>query len=360
MRKLCEKITDELAGLSVESGLKRCFFMSDGHISRLKRRPEGITLNGKKAYTTATLSAGDMLCAEICDGETVRPTPMDMPLVVLYEDEDIVIIDKPAGVAVHSSTRNPEELTLENAFSARLKEGENFHPVSRLDRGTTGIMTVAKNGYMHHRLKRIMHTEEFRREYVGISVGRVEPESGRIELPIGFEQGSRYAVVTTGSEVAKGRIPDSFTPVVERKLAALGIRMTEHVLVEDGIENVAAAIEQMKNKPVDMILCTGGMSVDPDDSTPGAIKQSGADIVTYGAPVLPGAMFLLGYYADGRPVMGLPGCVMYAKATIFDLVLPRIAAGVRLTRRDFVALGEGGLCLGCEVCTYPHCGFGGV
>ena len=146
----------------------------------------------------------------------------------------------------------------------------------------------------------------------------------------------------------------------ERKLAALGIRMTEHVLVEDGIESVAAAIEQMKNKPVDMILCTGGMSVDPDDSTPGAIKQSGAGIVTYGAPVLPGAMFLLGYYADGRPVMGLPGCVMYAKATIFDLVLPRIAAGVRLTRRDFVALGEGGLCLGCEVCTYPHCGFGGV
>ena len=168
------------------------------------------------------------------------------------------------------------------------------------------------------------------------------------------------AVVTTGSEVAKGRIPDSFTPVVERKLAALGIKMTEHVLVEDGIENVAAAIEQMKNKPVDMILCTGGMSVDPDDSTPGAIKQSGADIVTYGAPVLPGAMFLLGYYADGRPVMGLPGCDIYAKATIFDLVLPRIAAGVRLTRRDFVTLGEGGLCLGCEVCTYPHCGFGGV
>lgn len=166
------------------------------------------------------------------------------------------------------------------------------------------------------------------------------------------------AVVTTGSEVAKGRIPDSFTPVVERKLAALGIRMTEHVLVEDGMENVAAAIEQMKNKPVDMILCTGGMSVDPDDSTPGAIKASGADIVTYGAPVLPGAMFLLGYYGDGRPVMGLPGCVMYAKATIFDLVLPRIAADVRLEKRDFVVFGEGGLCLGCESCTYPHCGFG--
>ena len=147
------------------------------------------------------------------------------------------------------------------------------------------------------------------------------------------------AVITTGSEVAKGRIPDSFTPVVERKLAAFGIRMTEHILVEDGQENVLTAIEQMKRRPVDMILCTGGMSVDPDDSTPGA-------------------MFLLGYYGDGRPVMGLPGCVMYAKATIFDLVLPRIAADVRLEKRDFVAFGEGGLCLGCESCTYPHCGFG--
>ena len=166
------------------------------------------------------------------------------------------------------------------------------------------------------------------------------------------------AVVTTGSEVAKGRIPDSFTPVVERKLAALGIRMTEHVLVEDGIENVAAAIKQMKNKPVDMILCTGGMSVDPDDSTPGAIKQSGADIVTYGAPVLPGAMFLLGYFEDSLPVMGLPGCVMYAGATIFDLILPKVAADIPVTRSDIAALGEGGLCLGCKECHYPICPFG--
>lgn len=107
-----------------------------------------------------------------------------------------------------------------------------------------------------------------------------------------------------------------------------------------------------------MILCTGGMSVDPDDNTPGAIKKSGADIVTYGAPVLPGAMLLLGYYDDGTPVLGLPGCVMYAKATVFDLVLPRIAAGVRLCKEDFVQMGEGGLCLGCTPCHYPTCPFG--
>ena len=168
----------------------------------------------------------------------------------------------------------------------------------------------------------------------------------------------KVGVVTTGSEVAKGRIKDTFTPVIEAKLAAYGMEMTEHVYTEDGLENVVSAIRSMREKELDCILCTGGMSVDPDDNTPGAIKASGANIVTYGAPVLPGAMFLLGYYDDGMPVMGLPGCVMYAKATIFDLVLPRVAAGVRMTKKDFVVLGEGGLCLGCGECRYPVCPFG--
>jgi len=166
------------------------------------------------------------------------------------------------------------------------------------------------------------------------------------------------AVITTGSEVFTGRIEDKFTPVLVKKLAAYGIEMTEHVTVDDGMEHISAAIAEMRSKGVDMILCTGGMSVDPDDNTPGAIKASGARIVTYGAPVLPGAMFLLGYYEDGTPVMGLPGCVMFAGATVFDLVLPRVAAGVPLEKKDFVVMGEGGLCLGCKPCHYPLCPFG--
>ncbi len=168
----------------------------------------------------------------------------------------------------------------------------------------------------------------------------------------------KVGVITTGSEVFHGRIKDTFTPVIVDKLAAFGIEMAEHLVVDDGLDNILAAIQELRQKDVDMILCTGGMSVDPDDNTPGAIKQSSARIVTYGAPVLPGAMFLLGYFEDGMPIMGLPGCVMYAKATIFDLVLPRIAAKVELTKQDFVSYGEGGLCLGCEVCHYPNCGFG--
>ena len=168
----------------------------------------------------------------------------------------------------------------------------------------------------------------------------------------------RAAVITTGSEVFHGRIEDAFTPVLVNKLAFYGIEMTEHVTVDDALEHILSAIREMRQKNVDLILCTGGMSVDPDDNTPGAIKASGARIVTYGAPVLPGAMFLLGYFEDGMPILGLPGCVMYAAATIFDLAMPRIAAGVEMSKNDFVQMGEGGLCLGCKPCRYPLCPFG--
>ena len=166
------------------------------------------------------------------------------------------------------------------------------------------------------------------------------------------------AILTTGNEVKTGRIEDKFTPVLVKKLEVFGISVIFHELTGDGIEAVRSAIGRARAQKPDMILCTGGMSVDPDDNTPGAIKASGANVVTYGAPVLPGAMFLLGYFDDGTPIMGLPGCVMYAKATVFDLALPRIAAGVRMEKRDFVAMGEGGLCLGCESCRYPVCPFG--
>ena len=166
------------------------------------------------------------------------------------------------------------------------------------------------------------------------------------------------AVITTGSEVAKGLIEDKFTPVVKTKLAAFGIETVSHVLTGDDQEKIRDEIVRAHENGTDLILCTGGMSVDPDDRTPGAIARSGVKIVTYGAPTLPGAMFCLGYFEDGTPVLGLPGCVMYAKATIFDLVLPRIAAGVTLTRGDFVKLGHGGLCLGCGNCHYPNCSFG--
>lgn len=166
------------------------------------------------------------------------------------------------------------------------------------------------------------------------------------------------AVVTTGSEVYHKRIKDTFTPVIINKLKNYHIEVVHHKIVDDDREMIVNAIKECKEKGVDMIICTGGMSVDPDDLTPSSIRKSGANIVTYGAPVLPGAMFLLGYFDDDTPIMGLPGCVMYSKATIFDLILPRVAAGVKVTKKDIARMGHGGLCFSCEVCTYPRCEFG--
>ena len=150
----------------------------------------------------------------------------------------------------------------------------------------------------------------------------------------------KVGIVTTGSEVQKGLITDTFTPVLKDKFA----RFLK--FIEDG---------------ADIVVCSGGMSVDPDDRTPGAIKATGTRIVSYGAPVLPGAMMLVSYYEkDGKqiPILGLPGCVMYAKNTIFDLLLPRLMADDEITASEINQLGEGGLCLNCDVCTFPNCGFG--
>ena len=169
-------------------------------------------------------------------------------------------------------------------------------------------------------------------------------------------------IVTTGNEVYHGRIKDAFTPVVEGKLAEYGMTVIAKTTCPDDRQMIVDAIHAMRDAGAQLILTTGGMSVDPDDRTPGAIREAGTRIVTYGAPVLPGAMMLLGYLPDNRggeiPVLGLPGCVMFAKRTVFDLLLPRVAAGIAIRREDITCLGEGGLCLSCENCTYPNCGFG--
>ncbi len=169
----------------------------------------------------------------------------------------------------------------------------------------------------------------------------------------------KVGVVTTGNEVFYGRIQDTFTPVIEQKLREFGGSvMTEHVVLNDDHEKITAAIRDMLDKGCDMVVCSGGMSVDPDDRTPLAIKNTGANIVSYGSPVLPGAMFLVSYMPDGRPVCGLPGCVMYARRTIFDLLLPYLVTDTPITREHLAALGHGGLCLNCPECRFPNCGFG--
>lgn len=172
-------------------------------------------------------------------------------------------------------------------------------------------------------------------------------------------QKKKIGIVTTGSEVYKGLIQDTFGPVVMEKCREYGGEIMGQAFSDDNPAMTQEKIQEFLNQGADMVICTGGMSVDPDDRTPLAIRQTGAEIVAYGAPVLPGAMFLLAYYGpERRPVLGLPGCVMYAKRTIFDLVLPALMSDYPVTREYIASLGEGGLCLSCEQCTYPNCGFG--
>jgi molybdenum cofactor synthesis domain-containing protein len=176
-------------------------------------------------------------------------------------------------------------------------------------------------------------------------------------------QKKKAAILTTGNEVFYGRIQDTFTPVIEEKLREYDAEVIFHEVYDDNHEKITDGCLRAIAQGADLVLCTGGMSVDPDDRTPLAIKNTGAKIISYGAPVLPGAMFLLSYYErqEGEapvPIVGLPGCVMYSKRTIFDLILPRLMADDPVTAEELAALGEGGLCLSCPVCTFPNCGFG--
>ncbi len=171
----------------------------------------------------------------------------------------------------------------------------------------------------------------------------------------------KVGIVTTGSEVQKGLIKDTFTPVLKEKLSEFSCQVIGQTMPGDERTQITSDILKFIDDGADMVICSGGMSVDPDDRTPGAIKDTGTEIITYGAPVLPGAMLLLSYYKKNDkiiPILGLPGCVMYAKRTVFDLILPRIMADDPILTEEIASYGEGGLCLNCNICTFPNCGFG--
>ncbi|MBO3443108.1 molybdopterin-binding protein [Clostridium sp. CCUG 7971] len=166
----------------------------------------------------------------------------------------------------------------------------------------------------------------------------------------------KVGIVTTGNEVYYRRIVDKFGPVIKNKVSKYNCEILGQTICPDDKEIIKEAINDFIDQGAELICCTGGMSVDPDDVTPTAIKETGADLVTYGSPILPGAMFLLAYYGE-VPIMGIPGCAMYNKTTVFDVILPRILIDEKLTKADIALYGHGGLCMNCEVCTYPACNF---
>ncbi len=167
----------------------------------------------------------------------------------------------------------------------------------------------------------------------------------------------KLGCLITGREIFEGRIKDGFAPVLTEKAAAYNLGEPLIRCCPDDADLIAASIKELITEGCSLIVITGGMSVDPDDVTPGGIRKTGAEIIKYGAPALPGAMFLLAYLKE-IPLVGLPACAMYFSTTVFDLILPRLLTGIRVSAGDIAALGHGGLCRQCRECVYPDCSFG--
>ncbi|GAJ12474.1 unnamed protein product [marine sediment metagenome] len=173
-------------------------------------------------------------------------------------------------------------------------------------------------------------------------------------LPFSRKQ---VGVIVTGKEVFSGRVKDYSLDILSPKVKSLGGKIISHQICPDKKKTISRAIRQMAKDGCDIIIITGGLSVDADDVTLEGIISSGAKLVSYGSPILPGAMFALAYMGD-IPILGIPAALFYYKTTVLDIFLPRAMSGDVITREDIVSLGHGGLCLNCPECRYPVCPFG--
>ncbi len=200
MAVLSLTVSPSQAGRTVRSLLKNELGLSTSCLNRVKRAEQGITVNGERVFTNAALSAGDVLTVDLSCAE--RPTgavPIEMPLDIAFEDEHLLVINKSAPLSVIPSSLAPDEPTLANALAFYLGEGFAFHPVNRLDRGTTGLMIVAKSGFVHEKLRQTLHSGAFFRRYLAVCVGSPDPKEGEIDLPIGRKEGSVIARCVTPS-----------------------------------------------------------------------------------------------------------------------------------------------------------------
>ena len=326
---LCHDITRIVKGVVKDAAFRKGHVITEEDIPLLLSLGKDHVFVWENDETMLHENDAAEVLRQICQGSNMHPTPVKEGKIELIADCDGLFMVNVEALRAVNSVGEMMIATVPSGFE--VKKGQRLA-------GMRVIPLVIKKEKM----------EQAR---------RVAGEKPLLEV-MPFKP-MKYAVVTTGNEVFNHRIEDTFTPVIMEKLAYFGCEAISHITTDDDNVHIEEAIKRSMETPgVEMIICTGGMSVDPDDRTPLAIKNSGAQIVSYGAPVLPGAMFLMGYLADGRPICGLPGCVMYAKLTVFDLVLPRIMAGVPVTADYLAGLGHGGFCQGCGVCRFPNCSFG--
>lgn len=168
---------------------------------------------------------------------------------------------------------------------------------------------------------------------------------------------ARVGILVTGTEIFQGLLEDRFAPIVRSKVEALGSQVVAVRFVPDQRTAIAAAVAELQDAGADLIITTAGLSVDPDDVTLAGLEEAGLSDILHGAPLLPGAMTLIGRLRDNTQVLGVPACALFFKTTSLDVLLPRLLAGVSITRQDLAQMAEGGICLGCDTCTFPKCPF---
>lgn len=326
---LCHDITQIIHGVTKDAVFRKGHVVTEADIPVLLSVGKEHLYVWEKAEGMLHENEGAEILRQLCQGEHMHPTPVKEGKIELVADCDGLFLADRAKLRAVNSLGELMIASRHSGFAVR--KGDKLA-------GTRVIPLVIPQ------------------EKVDQARAAVGEEPIFQLLP--FRE-KKVGIVVTGSEVYYGRITDKFTPVLEAKLREYPTQVIGREVTNDDAEMTTQAIFHLLGQGAEMVLCTGGMSVDPDDRTPLAIRNTGAQVISYGAPVLPGAMFLLSYFGERHiPILGLPGCVMYAKRTIFDLVLPKLMADVPVTRADLDGLGEGGLCLNCPVCTFPNCGYG--
>jgi molybdenum cofactor synthesis domain-containing protein len=305
-----------------------------GHIVRKDDVPELIKLGEKHLYVL-NLSANHLheddaalrIARAICGKRLHWTDPVEGKSNIISEADGIVKIDRAALLKINK---------LGKIIVSTLK---NNFPVQK-DQivAATRIIPLTLNVKKIERLESIARKQH--------PVIRIMPYR---QLKVG--------AVVTGTEIYDGVIQDEFDKYVAKKIRAYGSRIVKKILVPDKVEAIAKAVGELMDLGCDLILTTGGLSVDPDDLTRQGVKKIGAEVVAYGAPVLPGAMFLYARLKD-TPILGLPACVYYHESTIFDLMLPRVLAGDNISKNEIAEMGHGGLCLNCDRCQFPVCPYG--
>ena len=325
---LCHDITQIIKGVTKDAVFRKGHVITEEDIPVLLSVGKDNVYIWEKGETRLHENEAAEILREMCQGEYMHPTPVKEGKIELVADIDgLLKVDSDKMKKINGMG---ELMIASRHGNFAVKKGDKLA-------GTRIIPLVIEREKM----------EQAKAVCEGEPILELKPFVHK-----------KVGIVTTGNEVYYHRIEDTFTPVIKEKLAEYDTEVIGQEICNDDHEKITKAILSFIERGADLVLCTGGMSVDPDDKTPGAIKASGAEIVTYGAPTLPGAMLCLAYFEDDTPIVGLPGCVMYAKATVFDLILPRMAAGIKIERRDIIRMGHGGLCLGCKECHYPVCPFG--